>query len=252
MRSLGTRRVALAAGVATVAVIALAGCSAGQVAETALLKSPIAGLNTQSPDGRLEIRNLQVVYDDPEGFPANGNAQLELALFNQTTAPISVLISSKPQQTETAGIVSARQIGLTGSAAAASGVPSSTPSAPASGAPASGAPASGAPASGAPASGAPASSAPASSAPSTPAEPAAPAVQPARITIPALGSATFLPKDRQKVLAVGLSDRLAPGNSLSLVFEVSGDTQPLELVAPFGIPLSPASRGPVESAEDHE
>ncbi|HET6480146.1 MAG TPA: hypothetical protein VFG35_08930, partial [Actinoplanes sp.] len=207
------------------------------VAETALLKSPIAGLNTQSPDGRLEIRNLQVVYDDPEGFPANGNAQLELALFNQTTAPISVLISSKPQQTETAGIVSARQIGLTGSAAAASGVPSSTPSAPASGAPASGAPA---------------SSAPASSAPSTPAEPAAPAVQPARITIPALGSATFLPKDRQKVLAVGLSDRLAPGNSLSLVFEVSGDTQPLELVAPFGIPLSPASRGPVESAEDHE
>ena len=237
MRSLGTRRVALAAGVATVAVIALAGCSAGQVAETALLKSPIAGLNTQSPDGRLEIRNLQVVYDDPEGFPANGNAQLELALFNQTTAPISVLISSKPQQTETAGIVSARQIGLTGSAAAASGVPSSTPSAPASGAPASGAPA---------------SSAPASSAPSTPAEPAAPAVQPARITIPALGSATFLPKDRQKVLAVGLSDRLAPGNSLSLVFEVSGDTQPLELVAPFGIPLSPASRGPVESAEDHE
>ncbi|WP_127498658.1 hypothetical protein [Actinoplanes solisilvae] len=226
MRSLGTRRVALAAGVATAAVIALSGCSAGQVAETALLKTPISGLNTQSPDGRLEIRNLQVVYDDAEGFPANGNAQLELALFNQTQAPITVLISSRPQQTETAGIVSARQIGLTGPAATASAAPSASASA---------------------------SVAPSASAsPSAPAEPAAPSVQPARITIPALGSATFLPEDDQKVLAVGLSDRLAPGNSLSLVFEVSGTTQPLELVAPFAIPLSPASRGPVESGEDHE
>jgi hypothetical protein len=239
MRSLGTRRVALAAGVATAAVIALSGCSAGQVAETALLKTPISGLNTQSPDGRLEIRNLQVVYDDPEGFPANGNAQLELALFNQSTAPITVLISSRPQQDETAGIVSARQIGLTGGAAAAS--PSRNPE-----------PSGSRPSTDEQPGGVNQPSVQPSVPTAAPSLPATPSVQPARITIPALSSATFLPEDEQKVLALGLSDRLAPGNSLSLVFEVSGDTQPLEVVAPFAIPLSPASRGPVESVEDHE
>ncbi|WP_250031474.1 hypothetical protein [Paractinoplanes maris] len=236
MRSLGTRRVALAAGAATVAAMALGGCSAGQVAETALLQSPISGLNTQSPDGRVLIRNLQVVYNDPEGYPANGDASLEMALFNQTTEPVTVLISSKPLQNETEGIVSARQIGLTGGAAAASPSPNPEPS----------------------------GSRPSTdeqpggvnqpsvqpSLPSAPASaPAAEALQPARITLPPLSSATFLPEDDQKVFATGLSDELKPGNSLSLVFEISGYSQPLEIQAPFAIPLSPASRAPVEVEE---
>jgi len=218
MRSLGTRRVAQAAGAAMVAVIALAGCSAGQVAETALLQTPISGLNTQSPDGRVQIRNLQVDYNDPEGYPANGDAAIEIALFNHTTEPVTVLISSKPLQNETPGVVSARQIGLSGGAASASAAPSAAPSASASGEP--------------------------TTAPT-------PTLQPARISIPALGSATFLPEDEQKLVAAGLSDDLKPGNSLSLVFEISGYSQPLELVAPVAIPLSPASRAPVD-AEEHE
>ena len=65
MRSLGSvrfpaRRAVQVAGAATVAVIALAGCSAGQTAETSLLQSPVSGLNTASPDGGLLIRDLQV------------------------------------------------------------------------------------------------------------------------------------------------------------------------------------------------
>ena len=223
MRSLGTRRVTLAAGVATVAVIALAGCSAGQVAETALLKSPISGLNTSSPDGSLQIRNLQVLYNSPEGYPANGLAPLEVALFNHTSTEMTVLISSKPLQNEVAGVVSAQQVGLSGGSAAASAAPSSAPSA-----------------------------IPSAGASSAPSEPAAPALQPARITIPALGSASYLPEDDAKLVATGLSDELVPGHSLSLVFEVSGQSQPLELTAPFAIPLSPASRAPGESAEEHE
>ncbi|MBU2663246.1 hypothetical protein KOI35_06960 [Actinoplanes bogorensis] len=218
MRSLGTRRVTLAAGVATVAVIALAGCSAGQVAETAMLKTPISGLNTQSPDGSLQIRNLQVIYNDPDGYPANGQAPIELALFNHTTTEMTVLISSKPLQDEIAGVVSAQQVGLSGGSVA-SAAPSAAPSAGAS---------------------------------SAPSEPAAPALQPARITIPALGSASYLPEDDTKLIATGLSDELVPGHSLSLVFEVSGQSQPIELTAPFGIPLSPASRAPGETGENHE
>ncbi|WP_249999710.1 hypothetical protein [Actinoplanes sp. M2I2] len=244
MRSLGTRRVALAAGAATVAVIALAGCSAGQVAETALLDAPISGLNTQSTDGRLLIRNLQVVYNSPEGYPANGNAQLELALYNQTTEPLSVLISSRPQQTETEGIVSAQQIGLTGGAAAAS--PSANPE------PSGSRPSSTAlPGPPQQAGGVPDNPSVQPSTPGAPSIAPSPSVQPARITIPGLSSATYLPGDEAKVLALGLSDRLAPGNSLSLVVEVSGQTQPLEVNAPMAIPLSPASRPATVPPNDH-
>ncbi|MCO8274446.1 hypothetical protein M1L60_28000 [Actinoplanes sp. TRM 88003] len=245
MRSLGTRRVALAAGTATVAVLALAGCSAGQVAETALLQAPISGLNTQSPDGRVQIRNLQVDYTDPEGYPANGDASIEVGLYNHTTEPVTILISSKPLQNETAGVVSARQIGLSGGSAAASPSANPEPSGGPDGASAQPGPPdqagsipdpSGAPS----ASGAPASA------------PAAATLQPARITLQALSSTTFLPDDTAKLVAAGLSDDLKPGNSLSLVFEISGYSQPLELLAPVAIPLSPASRGPAAEVEEHE
>jgi hypothetical protein len=222
MRSPGTRRVALAAGIATVAVLALTGCSAGQVAETAMLDAPIAGLNTQSPDGSLLIRNLQVVYNNPEGYPAGGNAPLELSLYNQTQQQVTVLISSRPAQTPGEGIVSARQVSLVDGTAAAA--PSTEPSA---GAPSAGASA-------------------------APSEPAGPSIAPARITIPALSYATYLAGDKESVQVIGLSDELAPGGSVSLVFEVSNGSQPLAVTAPFGIPLSPASRAPGAEGESHE
>ncbi|GAA0482184.1 hypothetical protein Ade02nite_66920 [Paractinoplanes deccanensis] len=252
MRSLGTRRVALAAGVATVAVMALSACSAGQVAETAILDAPISGLNTQSPDGRLEIRNLQVIYNSPEGYEAGGRAQLELSLYNTTTSPIQVSISSSPQQGSTNNLVSAQQIGLSGGAEAASPGPNPEPSGSrpsqdevggsndqAGGIPDQPSVAPGG-SSGRPSAGA--------SAPSEPAQ----QLLPAQITIPALSSATFLPEDEQKVWAVGLSDKLAPGTSLALTFEVSGNSQPLQVEAPFAVPLSPASRGPALTGENEE
>ena len=104
MRSLGgvrssACRAAKVAGAATVAVLAVAGCSAGQTAETSLLQTPVSGLNTASPDGGLLIRDLQVLYKDPTGYPANGSAPLEVSLFNQTEQEITVTISSQPQHT---------------------------------------------------------------------------------------------------------------------------------------------------------
>lgn len=206
MRSLGTRRVAQAAGAAMAAVIALSGCSAGQVAETALLKSPISGLNTQSPDGALLIRNLQVAYNDPTGYPANSTAPLQVALFNQTEQPITVTISSKPQTDVVAGVVSAMQIGV----------------------------------------GAPAPSPDASAAPSTP------ALQPAKFTIPALGSQTFNPEGGSTTLqAQGLSDTLKPGYSLALTFQLENGPA-VDALAPFAIPTSPASRAPGIPDENQE
>ena len=212
MRSPGTRRVAQAAGAAMAAVIALAGCSAGQVAETAELKSPISGLNTASPNGQLLIRNLEVVYNDPTGYPANGTAPLKVSLFNQTEQPITVEITSRPQQTVVAGVVSAMQVGVGALA--------------------------------------PSASAPAPDA-SAAAEPSAPALQPAKFTIPALGSQTFLPGGGPTLQAVGLSNALKPGYSLSLTVQVQGD-QPIDVLAPFAIPASPASRAPGIPDENSE
>jgi len=214
MRSLGTRRVALAAGAAIAAVIALSGCSAGQVAETAILKSPISGLNTQSPDGTLLIRNLQVAYDGPTGYPANGTAPLQLSLYNQTEQPMTVTITSGPQTGAGPMVVSATQIGVGALA----------PSAEAS----------------------PAVGASASPATSTP------ALQPAKFTIPALGSQTFNPEGGATTLqAQGLSGALKPGYALALTFQTdSGAT--IDALAPFAIPTSPASRAPGIENENHE
>jgi hypothetical protein len=221
MRSLGTRRVAQAAGAAMVAVIALAGCSAGQVAETAILKAPVSGLDTQTPDGGLLIRNLQVAYNNPDGYKPGESAPLEVSLFNQTEQPMTVLISSKPQQSDT--VVSAEQIGVgpaTPASAPATTEPTPDPSA--------------------------SGSAPAS------AEPTAPALQPARFTIAPLGSKTFLTGDDPTLVASKLSGVLLPGLSLSLTFEVDGTGQSLDVLAPFAVPTSPASRAPGVEGENSE
>jgi hypothetical protein len=124
MRSLGTRRAALVAGVATVAAVALAGCSAGQIAETALKVPSNMGVNAENSNNSLAIRNLMVVYNGIDGYPAGASAPLEVTFANNTTAEITVRISSQPlqDQTEGQGVVSARSVGLVG------GTPSAEPS----------------------------------------------------------------------------------------------------------------------------
>ena len=199
MRSLGTRRVAQAAGAAMVAVVALAGCSAGQVAETANLKTPISGLNTQSADGSLLIRNLQVVYNDPKGYPAGGSAPVEVTLLNPTRQPIVVTITGGTPPDGAEGIVSAQQVVV------------------------------------GPTSGSGPASEPAS---------AAPAQASARFTIAPLSSESFLPGDTELLQATGLSQRLVPGLSLALSIQVSTSEQPVEVMAPFAVPMAPASRAP--------
>jgi len=237
MRSLATRRAAQVAGAAAVAVLALAGCSAGQTAETSILQTPISGLNTASPDGGLLIRNLQVIYKDPAGYPANGSAPLEVSLFNQTQQEITVTISSQPQQTVTQGIVSAQQVGLTGAAPTPS---SSIASGPAGGGDASpGSP----PSAGTSGEVSPPASAPSALPTDTATPPPAAALTPAKLTIPALGSVSFLPGDQPGLIASGLSNRLAPGYSLALTVQSSTSATPLNVLAPVSIPLSPASRG---------
>jgi hypothetical protein len=221
MRSLGTRRVALLAGAATAAAVALTGCSAGQTAETSLKKPSNQGVNTQNATGSVLIRNLSVAYTGPAGYQPGSNAPINVNLYNQTTAPITVTVTSAPPAPGKAaptGAVVATEIGLSGGTASASATPAAS-----------------------------------SSASPEPSGSAAAGPQPARITIAGLGSATFMPGDPQTLEAVGLNGKLVPGNSLSLVFTFSDGSPDLPVLAQVAIPLTPAPRAsgiPDENTEE--
>jgi hypothetical protein len=236
MRSMGTRRVALFAGAATVAAVALAGCSAGQVAETALKKPSTYGVNIDNSDGSVAIRGLAVTYVSPKGYPSGANAPLEISLFNQTTQPITVQIGSTPLAGADAsqGVVAARSVGLSGGAApTGSAAAEPTPSRPVAeprpttegGAPE------------------PSVTASATAAPSATPTASAPTFAPAQITIPAMESVVFRPGDKQTLQVVGLTGPLVPGNSVNLVFAFSNGAEPLVVQAPVSVPESPAPRG---------
>jgi hypothetical protein len=214
MRTPGTRRVALLAGAATAAVVALAGCSAGQVAETSLKRPSNQGVNTQNAKGSVLIRNLSVQYNSPAGYQPGTDAPIEVSLFNQTKAPITVSVSSGAPA---AGAITATQIALKGGASSSASVPA-----------------------------APVPSASASAAPD------APAGTPAQITIAPMGTASFLPGDKQTLEAVGLQGKLQPGQQLSLVFEFSDGSAALPVMASVATPLTPAPRASGNADENSE
>jgi hypothetical protein len=246
MRTLGTRRRAvLIAGVATVTAAALSACSAGQVAETALKNSSVYGVNTQTANGTVLIRGLAVLYDNSVGYPAGGNAPLEVNFYNQTKQAVTVLVSSQPLAgaAEGQGVVSARSVSLVGgdpttpSTSIPEPPPGTRPAATKD-------------------SETPDNVSPPPSAAATP-EPSVPSAgsgstRPGRIEIGPLNSVAFQPGDPTSLQAIGLTDALKPGMSLNLVFEFSDGSAPLTVQAPMAIPLSPASRAPGSEAENHE
>ena len=248
MRLSGVRRAALAAGLATSAALTLSACSAGQVAETAMKRPSNGGVNASTADNSVSIRNLQVVYNGPQGYAAGQNAPLEVAIYNRTRQQIVVTVTSRPPATPGGQVVSARQVGLTGGAAAAAPSESAAPEPSGSRPPAT-------PDTETPEN-VPSPVASDTAAPqpapvpsdSTPAE----QVQPGRITIEPMGSASFLPGDQQMLTLVGLSDHLLPGTAVNLVFEFSNGAPPLTLRAPMGVPLSPAPRGSAVQGENQE
>jgi hypothetical protein len=204
MRTLGTRRTVLVAGAAAMAAVALAGCSAGQVAETSLKRPSNMGVNVDNANRSVLIRNLAVPYNDPAGYPVDQPAPLQLALFNQTTDEVRVTVtSSKPADgTTVAGALTGTSVSLSGPADSASPAPTDS---------------------------------------ATPSE--APA-QPAVITLAPQGTASFLPGDPQSLQISGLPKELAPGGSVYVTFTFSNGTAPLTVPAPVGVPASPASRAP--------
>ena len=91
MRTLGTRRAVLVAGVATLTVAALAACSAGQIAETSLKKSSVRGLN--APNAAQCCPRVAVPKGSAGYLPGHGAARGELT----PTPSDPVLVSSQPR-----------------------------------------------------------------------------------------------------------------------------------------------------------
>ncbi len=265
MRSMRTRRVAQFAGAATVAAVALAGCSTGQVAETANKNPSVYGVNAENANNSVAVRGLAVTYGTPKGYPSGANAPLEVSLFNRTSEPVTVTITSQPLAGAEAksGVLSARAVGIVGGAPTPAGstVPGDVeptgsrpaarpqvtvsqeagqPTGPNASATASVEP-------GASAEPSASAQAGASAEPSGTAQPGAAASTPAQIQLAPLDSFIYSPDDTQKVQLIGLSGPLVPGNSVNLIFTFSNGAAPLVLQAPVAVPQSPAPRGSAEN-----
>lgn len=219
----GTGRALVLAGLATAAAVALSACSAGQVTQTSDQVAAVPGFSFTAPapnGGNVGVRNITAAYNGPKGYAKGANAPLELWIFNETTSPVDVEISSSSAASVT--LVSGPASGATESPAA-----SASPSASAS------------------ASAKPNASASVSP---TPAETKAPtAGKPAKVTIPAAGYVVLSQSSGTFARLNGLTQDLPPGSSVHLTFKFSNGVT-FDAEAPMGIPLSPLPRSPIEGA----
>ncbi|ASW57002.1 hypothetical protein [Plantactinospora sp. KBS50] len=243
------RAALLLAGGATVATtLLLAGCGAGQIAETAKIEPAISGVNVQSDDGSFKVRDLGVDYLDTAGYRAGGDATVHAVLYNDGQTAISVRISSSsaasvvlatgPAPSAVPGADQVTQVPGGASASPGASTSAGAPSTPFPG----GLPGTGTPS---PSTSTEPGAGPDATA-SVPAVPAGPAV----IQIPAHGFVVLGRNAGSYLRLVGLTSALAPGQAVQLTFEVNG--QQITTPAPVAVPLTPAPTAPpVSTGEEH-
>lgn len=247
----GTRRaVLLMAGMGAATTLLLSGCGTGQIAETAHKVPSVPGVNVDSRDGAVSIRNLMVAYAGVKGYPAGADAPLIVALVNNAETPVTVTVTAAapaggPQDT----VVSGTSVVLAGKTA-----PTSAPSPTATASPTASASASPSPTASASASASESASptAPSPTAPSPSASAEPPTGTPAAIEIPAKGSVMFTAESTELLKVVGLSAPLTPGKSVNLTFAFSSNNEQLTVTAPVGVPLTAAPRATPQQNEGGE
>ena len=238
------RLVSASAGIiAVIAAGALAGCGAGQIAETSTIVSAVPGGSTSvavptedNPNGALLIKNVTVDYNDVNGYAAGATAPLSMWIINQSTDPLTVTGGDAKLVDPT----KATTLTPLGSMSLSSGTPvvqavqgvAGNPSTPPAVPPSS----------------------PASTAPSSPSGSGAPSPAPAT---PAAASVTIQPgtmmvlstsagSNVQHFEVADLKGAVVPGNTVQLTFNVTmPDGTPLQstqLVAPVSPPSAPGPR----------
>ena len=235
-RSMMRGATALAASAAVAAGLLLSGCGAGQVTQTEGQQPPISGVNVDSPDHTVLLRNLAIEYPGPEGYPMGAPAPIHVRVINQNETPLRLVAV-----TSDAGAVV-----LAGPAA----VPSSAPAPATSSASPSGSPS----ASGSPAPSASGSvSAPptASATPTASPTPSGPPVnRQINIEIPTREMAILDPPGSRYLLLTGLREDLRPGQSVMLTFRFDNGVE-IETSVPIAIPQSALPRSPLD-LDEHE
>ena len=218
----------LLAGAAMATALFASGCSAGQIAETAAKVPSVPGANgdVSVDGGSLSVRNALVVFH-AEGYAADADAPLELHIFNDTSKPVTVTVTSPDAKSVTLS---------TG----AKGTPSPSPSAPPSPSvepsPTVTATPTGTP-----------TGEPEPTVEPTPA--AEPPARPATVEIAAGGFAVLSPSGGQFAELLGLNEELKPGETVQLVFDFGGGTK-LTMAVPVGVPLTPGPRASAEVGEE--
>lgn len=232
-----------AASAGIVAVIAsslLAGCSAGQIAETSKIVAAVPGGSTtipvpvaDNPDSSVKIQNALIAYAGPAGYQAGETAPLELRIINQTIHSITVTLPATGVTLQgTNGVDGTTPIGtpiFTGPAAVAaqaSASPAAAPSATPSGTPSPGASPSGPPV--------PSPSATGSAAPAAPASVDGIRVAPGGIAI-------LVPGGNLYAAITKLTQQIAPGNVVNVSFNVTDEVTKLQYPAIVGVTFAPST-----------
>jgi copper(I)-binding protein len=231
-RAGGPARVTAALLAGAAVALGLVGCSAGQITQTADQVAAVPGANVTV--GLIALRDLQIAYNAPAGYPAGGNAPMIVRIFNEGAKPVKLTGASAKDF--------ARSVVLSGGAAATpSSAPTPTPS-PSASASVS--------ASASPSGSAGTASATASAS-ATPAQ-AAPAGQESfSIEIPAQGYVLLVPGQGPYLQLVGLTRTLTPGMNADVTFTFdNGATAVASL--PFAPAPNPVRGGPVVPGENKE
>lgn len=84
-----TRGAAVAAAVGVLALV-LAGCGTGRDAQTSLDLPSVPGVNASAEDGSVLLRNAAIAFS-PDGYPAGGDAPVELHLVNTTDGTVRLV-----------------------------------------------------------------------------------------------------------------------------------------------------------------
>ena len=214
----------LAAAAALVTGLAvLAGCSAGQVTQTAAQRPSVPGVNWTAPDGSVSLLDVSVAYK-PGGYRTGGTAPLLLQIANnRQDATVRLVDASSP-----AGQVLLARVGAPTASPSPSAAPS--PSASPSASP-----------------GASASASPSRSGSPSPAASPAPAATP--IVVKPNGYLRLAPDSGTEYIVLAqLTTDLMPGMSVkvSFTFDVDGRTVTADnLDVPVGVPATPGTRSPI-------
>lgn len=198
-----------------VAALVLAGCGAGQVTQTEGMQPPVSGVNAQSTDGKIILRNVSLEYPGPGGYKTGEAVPVQVRIANQYLNPVRLV-----QVSSDAGVVT-----VAGPATAVSSPPS--PSVAASSEP---------------------STAPS---PSVSTAPAPPANTQINIEIPTRGLAVLDPGGQRFLQITGLRKEIRPGQNVELTFRFDNGVT-ITTPVPVAVPLSPPPRSPMEFDGEHE